>query len=90
MMKERLLLYRTKNANKLPERIIVFRDGVSEGQFALVLAQELPSIRKACQAMPQPGGKPYSPTITIVICAKRHQTRFFATEQEKGGDEKGA
>ncbi|KZW03838.1 Piwi-domain-containing protein [Exidia glandulosa HHB12029] len=89
MMKERFLLYKSKNANKLPERIIVFRDGVSEGQFEQVIGQELPSIRKACAAMPIPGGRPYAPTITIIVCAKRHQTRFFATEQGKGGDEKG-
>lgn len=87
MMKERLVLFRDKN-RVLPQRIIVFRDGVSEGQFAQVIAQELPSIRKACNAM-QTGGQTYKPLITIVICAKRHQTRFFATEQDVGGDDKG-
>ena len=30
MMIERLQLYMKKNGNKLPERIIIYRDGVSE------------------------------------------------------------
>ena len=39
MMVERLLLFKTKR-NQLPKRIIVFRDGVSEGQFITVLREE--------------------------------------------------
>ncbi len=30
MMIERLKLYQQKNGNKLPERILIYRDGVSE------------------------------------------------------------
>jgi eukaryotic translation initiation factor 2C len=30
MMVERLTLYRTRNENKLPGRVLVYRDGVSE------------------------------------------------------------
>jgi len=39
MMVERLQLFKTKR-NRFPERIVVFRDGVSEGQFATVLREE--------------------------------------------------
>ena len=39
MMSERLQLFK-KRRDKLPDRIIVFRDGVSEGQFITVLREE--------------------------------------------------
>lgn len=40
-----------------PQRLIFFRDGVSEGQFAQVLATEVASIRLACKKL----GNDYSP-----------------------------
>ena len=73
MMKERLTEYRNRN-KKLPERVIVFRDGVSEGQFDTVLKEELPDIKAAFRAFSQ-----YNPKLTVVICGKRHHTRFFPT-----------
>ncbi|KAJ7672569.1 argonaute-like protein, partial [Mycena polygramma] len=72
---ERLSLFKTRNAEKLPERILVYRDGVSEGQFPIVIAEELPAIRLACTKFPN-----YKPKITIVICGKRHHTRFYPTD----------
>lgn len=42
MMVERLQLFKAKR-NSFPERIVVFRDGVSEGQFATVLREECTS-----------------------------------------------
>lgn len=53
-------------ANKVkPEKIVVFRDGVSEGQFDMVLKEELADIKRAIQ-----GGN-YCPTITLVVAGKR-------------------
>ena len=46
-MVERLTLYKATN-NKLPSRVLVYRDGVSEGQFKQVLEQELPMIKGQC------------------------------------------
>ncbi|TCD66063.1 hypothetical protein EIP91_001871 [Steccherinum ochraceum] len=48
MVVEKLLLYQKQksNNNRLPERIIVFRDGVSDGQFRLVLRHELPQFHQ--------------------------------------------
>ena len=74
MMKERLTEYRNRN-KKLPERVIVFRDGVSEGQFDTVLKEELPDIKAAFRAFSQ-----YNPKLTVVICGKRHHTRFYPTD----------
>lgn len=75
MILERLRAYNVRN-KKYPERILLYRDGVSEGQFAIVLEKELPLITSAFQKI-RPG---YRPKLTIVICAKRHHTRFFPTD----------
>ncbi|PPQ77920.1 hypothetical protein CVT25_015395 [Psilocybe cyanescens] len=78
MMWERLTLFRTKN-KMLPTRILVYRDGVSEGQFNTVVEEELPAIRLACTKF-NTAQAPYRPAITVVICGKRHHTRFYPTE----------
>ncbi|KAI1334557.1 ribonuclease H-like domain-containing protein [Xylariaceae sp. FL0016] len=72
--KGRLELYR-KHSKVLPDNIIIFRDGVSEGQFFQVLEKELPSIRAACASLYK-----QQPRITILVSVKRHQTRFYPTD----------
>jgi len=76
-------LNRWEKVNKnLPENIIVYRDGVSEGQYQTVLDQELPMIRNACrQKYPATATKQGFPRISIIICGKRHHTRFFPTNE---------
>jgi Piwi domain len=56
-----------------PENILVYRDGVSEGEYNRVIEQELPKLRAACEF----------PAFTIVIVVKRHHTRFYASEQHE-------
>lgn len=56
-----------------PERLLVYRDGVSEGQFKQVLDAEVSAIRAGCASL-DPN---YKPGITFVVCQKRHHTRFF-------------
>ncbi|KXN84381.1 Protein argonaute-2 [Leucoagaricus sp. SymC.cos] len=75
MMIERLKAYQARNKNGLPERILVYRDGVSEGQFATVIEQEMPPMIAAFRRM----NVKYRPKLTIVVCGKRHHTRFFPT-----------
>jgi hypothetical protein len=43
MMVERLTLFRTRNTDKLPGRILVYRDGVSEVCFYVRLSVGAPS-----------------------------------------------
>lgn len=74
MMVERLNLFKAYNNGLLPQRILVYRDGVSEGQFAIVLGQELPLIKAAFTKFNTVQAK-YNPKLTIVICGKRHHTR---------------
>ncbi|KAG9379766.1 Stem cell self-renewal protein Piwi [Pyrenophora tritici-repentis] len=84
MFKSRLSLWKTKGKHTtLPENILMYRDGVSEGQYDMVLAQELPQIRKACEeTYPATDTKKGLPRITIVICGKRHKTRFYPTKDQ--------
>jgi len=64
-----------------PTRLIFYRDGVSEGQFAQVLADELPKIRNACRA------NNIQPKITLIIVGKRHHIRMIP--QGSDGDKTG-
>uniref|UniRef100_H2YUA1 Argonaute RISC catalytic component 2 n=1 Tax=Ciona savignyi TaxID=51511 RepID=H2YUA1_CIOSA len=61
-----------------PVRVIMYRDGVSEGQFQQVLSTELRAIREAC-TMLEVG---YQPGITFIVVQKRHHTRLFCRNHE--------
>ncbi|XP_066969095.1 protein argonaute-2-like [Macrobrachium rosenbergii] len=63
-----------------PERIIMYRDGVSESQFLEVLAYELRAMREACTALEEG----YEPGITFIVVQKRHHTRFFPVNEREG------
>ncbi|OWZ16857.1 Argonaute1 [Phytophthora megakarya] len=67
-----------------PDRIVFYRDGVSEGQFHMVMNFEVTAIREACQAL-EVG---YNPPITFVIVQKRHNTRLFP-DNPKDADRSG-
>ncbi|XP_047075118.1 protein argonaute 1B-like [Lolium rigidum] len=73
MVKELLISFKRATGQK-PQRIIFYRDGVSEGQFYQVLLFELDAIRKACASL-EPN---YQPPVTFVVVQKRHHTRLFA------------
>ncbi|GER56724.1 argonaute 1 [Striga asiatica] len=77
MIKELLISFRRATGQK-PQRIIFYRDGVSEGQFYQVLLYELDAIRKACASL-EPN---YQPTVTFVVVQKRHHTRLFANNHQ--------
>jgi len=85
MMVARLQLFRQRS-KVLPKRVLVYRDGVSEGQFNIVRLEELPEIVKAFHTFDQPK-KPYRPQLTIVICGKRHHTRFYPTERKDAAND---
>lgn len=77
----RLDTWARHNGGKLPDNILIYRDGVSEGQFSQVLDKELPSIREACRKKYSPQSQ--QPKITIIVSVKRHQTRFYPTSTEE-------
>ncbi|KAJ6648719.1 Protein argonaute-3 [Pseudolycoriella hygida] len=66
--------YKRRN-NVLPEKIIIFRDGVGDGQLKMVKEYELQQLIQA-SALKHPG---YKPQFTIIIVQKRINTRLFAT-----------
>nr|GMD25443.1 protein argonaute 5 [Ipomoea batatas] len=72
MIRELLIEFR-KSTGRKPERIIFYRDGVSEGQFSQVLLEEMDAIRKACNSLEAN----YLPPVTFVVVQKRHHTRLF-------------
>ena len=60
----RLLISFYKNTNGAkPKRIIVYRDGVSEGQFKQVQKEEVPQIIQACRDLGASAGEDYSPAV---------------------------
>lgn len=80
MLKPRIQLWAKHNNQRYPENIIVYRDGVSEGQYESVLGNELPLLRKACREVyPANDTKKGIPRISIIIVGKRHHTRFYPT-----------
>lgn len=87
MLCERLLAWQKANGN-LPARILFYRDGVADTQYASVKANELPQIVDACKlaAIASHTGRGpipvYAPFITLIVVGKRHQTRFFPIDEK--------
>lgn len=100
MITERLVRYK-EVSKALPDRVFVYRDGVSEvrvsptvfvfittvllqGQYDAVLKDELPRILDAFKRVPPSAtqGKPYHPTLTIIVCGKRHHAKLFPDKSE--------
>lgn len=87
MILERLRLWQKRNMQRLPNKVVVYRDGVSEGQYKLVLEKELPAFTAAFNIL---YGKPEKhPKISIVVVGKRHHTRFYPTKAEDADDRTG-
>lgn len=57
----------------LPDRIIIYRDGVSDGQLLLIEEIELQSIENSFKNYPGI----YSPKIIFIIVQKKIHTRIF-------------
>ncbi|KAK9767200.1 hypothetical protein K7432_003165 [Basidiobolus ranarum] len=74
MMKELLLLYK-QQCGKYPEQIIIYRDGISEGQFEEVKLREIRPIYELFEKEKQPL------KVTYIVARKRHHTLFFPTER---------
>ena len=66
------------NSVRLSERLT---NRIFQGQFLTVIREEMPEIKAAFRKFDTPQ-KPYTPKLTIVICGKRHHTRFYPAEAE--------
>ena len=76
MLGSRLDLWCNSHSDVPPENILIYRDGVSEGQYQAVMEMELRRMKEYCAEY---YGKKqrYSPRFTLIVVAKRHHTRFF-------------
>jgi hypothetical protein len=67
MLLSRLTLWEKANKS-LTENILIYRDGVSEGQYQTVLNTELPLIRNVCrQKYPAQMIKQHLPKVSISV-----------------------
>ncbi|KAL0831464.1 hypothetical protein ABMA28_002265 [Loxostege sticticalis] len=82
MMVEHLKVYRN-NQKALPKKIFVFRDGVSEGQFAQVMNSELQAVHDAYRKLAGPDVKP---EVLFLLVQKRHHTRLFLPNSSQNVD----
>lgn len=78
------MFYKSTGGYK-PHRIILYRDGVSEGQFLTVLQHELTAIREACLKLEID----YRPGITFIVVQKRHHTRLFCADKKEQSGKSG-
>lgn len=64
--------------HKLPEKIIMYRDGVGDGQMQMVSKYEVEQMRSCFKHFT----KDYSPQLTVVVVQKRINTRMYGVEQQ--------
>lgn len=57
----------------LPDKIIVYRDGVGDGQLPAVVEHELPQLLEIIKGL----GPDYDPKVAVVVVKKRINNRFF-------------
>ncbi|KAG5948403.1 hypothetical protein E4U53_006296 [Claviceps sorghi] len=69
--------------NSFPRHIIYFRDGVSEGQFAQVLDQEIREIKSFLR---QKAPNATLPKFTVIVATKRHHIRFFPQKGDRNNN----
>ncbi|KAG2061216.1 Piwi-domain-containing protein [Suillus hirtellus] len=68
-----------------PIRIIFFRDGLSEGEYALTGQEEIEDITGAIDDIWRDKGiKGAKPEITFIVVGKRHHVRFFPRNTNDG------
>lgn len=84
-LRELLVRFYKSTGGYKPHRIILYRDGVSEGQFLHVLQHELTAIREACIKLEAD----YKPGVTFIVVQKRHHTRLFCAEKKEQSGKSG-
>ncbi|KAH0830397.1 hypothetical protein J3R83DRAFT_1791 [Lanmaoa asiatica] len=75
--------------NGPPERLVFFRDGLSEGEYVKVAEKEIQDIKAAIDELWRVR-KPRAskPTVTFIVVGKRHHVRFFP-QNERDADRSG-
>lgn len=58
----------------------VYSNIILQGQYQLILDEELPRIQDAFKRVSPK--VPYNPKLTIQVCGKRHHGRFYPTDSK--------
>ncbi|TKA58520.1 hypothetical protein B0A53_00261 [Rhodotorula sp. CCFEE 5036] len=66
------------NRGNKPESIVMFRDGVSEGQWAPVVHAEVSALKAAFRKI----DPTWEPKLTYIVCMKRHNVRLFCANPQ--------
>uniref|UniRef100_A0A087Y2F3 Piwi-like protein 2 n=1 Tax=Poecilia formosa TaxID=48698 RepID=A0A087Y2F3_POEFO len=59
--------------HNLPEKIVVYRDGVSDGQLKMVEQYEIPQLIKCFETFPR-----YEPKLVFIVVQKRISTNLYS------------
>ncbi|KAF7338648.1 Argonaute-like protein [Mycena venus] len=79
MVKRAILTFGKKSPP--PQRIIFYRDGVSEGEMEIVKAAEIGAIKAAClEVWNEMRVKAPLPTVTFICVVKRHHAIFLPND----------
>ena len=73
ILTDTLVQYKLQNG-ALPKKIIVYRDGVGEGQLRYVADHEAKQMYDCFASF----GESYQPQLSVVVVCKRVNTRMFA------------
>ncbi|CAF4038167.1 unnamed protein product [Rotaria magnacalcarata] len=80
MVADLLHVFAKSCGNRLPNKIVFYRDGVDEGHYQKVLDNEVNKIKAACRTV---YGNRALPQLTFIVVKKRHNTRFFVYDGEQ-------
>jgi hypothetical protein len=80
MVLERLQAYMEENKGRCPDKLIVYRDGLSESQFDKCRTYEFQQIKAAITTAKQQWGWNEIP-ILLMCAVKRHHNRLFPDAQ---------
>lgn len=73
--------------DRKPTRLVIIRDGISEGQYKMAMERELHAIYAGYEeGMISIGEEDLAkqvPKVTFLIATKRHNKRFFRVEKGK-------
>lgn len=96
LTKSLLIQFFLHNGKQMPERILVYRDGVSDGSFSRVQSREIQCIRKAflkfkeemtgqtgssCDICKTSGCLLCCPLITFVVCMTRNKIKIVPANE---------
>uniref|UniRef100_A0A4W4H4H5 Piwi domain-containing protein n=1 Tax=Electrophorus electricus TaxID=8005 RepID=A0A4W4H4H5_ELEEL len=66
--------------HSFPEKIVIYRDGVSDGQLKTVELYEIPQILKCFETFPD-----YEPKLTFIVVQKRINTTLYSYFENRFG-----